>query len=61
MTDPVDFNEKRKQKAKRCEICGDLQHEFVGQCKRIAAITQEPDGGETFHLFPLPDEPPDAA
>lgn len=57
MTDPVDFDAKRKQKQKRCEICGEGQHEFVGQCRRIAAITSEADGSETYHLHPLPEPP----
>ena len=62
MTEPVDFNERKAKKQKRCEICGEPQHDFIGQCKRLAAITAEADGSETYHLFPLPDdEPPDAA
>jgi hypothetical protein len=60
MSDPVDFNEKKKAKAKRCQICGGEQHDFLGQCPRVAAITQEADGGETYHLYPI-DPPPDAA
>lgn len=60
MSDPVDFDAKRKAKQKkpRCEICGGDQHDFIGQCKRIAAITSEPEGGETYHLYPINDDPP---
>ncbi len=57
MSEPVDFNERKKAKAKRCQICGGEVHEFLGQCKRIAAITQDIDGSETYHLFPWDDEP----
>ncbi len=57
MTEPVDFDAKRKQKQKRCEICGEEAHDFIGQCKRISAITHESDGSETYHLFPWDDEP----
>ncbi len=57
MSEPVDFNEKRKAKQKRCQICGEEAHDFLGQCKRIAAITQDVDGSETYILHPWPDEP----
>lgn len=58
MTEPVDFDAKRKAKQKRCQICGGPVHDYLGQCRRIAAITQEEDGSDTYHLYPLPDEPP---
>ena len=61
MTDPVDFDAKRKAKQKRCEICGESLHEFIGQCKRIAAITAEADGSETYHLHPFADDDPPLA
>lgn len=57
MSEPVDFEQRKKAKEKRCQICGEKVHDFLGQCKRIMSITQEPDGGETYHLWPLDDEP----
>lgn len=60
MTEPVDLDAKRKAKQKRCQICGEEVHDFLGQCKRIAAITQEADGSETYHLHPYEDPPPAA-
>jgi hypothetical protein len=61
LMDPVSIDEKRKQKQKRCQICGEAQHDFLGQCKRVAAITQEADGGETYHLYPPEVTDPPAA
>jgi hypothetical protein len=55
MSDPVDLDAKRKAKAKKCEICGGPLHDFIGQCPRLESITQECDGSETFHLWPLDD------
>lgn len=60
MNEPVDFEARKKAKKVRCQICGEDAHEFVGQCRRIAAISQDPDGTETYILHPLP-EPPAAA
>lgn len=50
MTEPVDLDAKRKAKAPKCAICGHEQHEYVGQCPRIIAITEEEDGGTTYWL-----------
>lgn len=60
MTEPVDLNAKRKEKQPRCAICGSASHDYPGQCPRVYAVTDEPDGGVTYHLTPI-DEPPEAA
>jgi hypothetical protein len=55
MTDELDA--KRKAKAPRCEACGGAVHDYAGQCPRLAKITHEPDGGKTYWLYPIDDEP----
>ena len=55
MSETVDFNERKKAKRGRCQICGGDLHDFIGQCQRIESITQEADGAETYHLWPLDD------
>ena len=58
MTDkPVDLNAKRKEKQGRCAFCGEPTHDFLGQCSRISAVTEETDGSCTYHLSHN-DEPP---
>jgi hypothetical protein len=60
VTGPVSLDAKRTEKKGRCAICGKPAHEFVGQCHRVASITEEIDGSVTYTLYPL-DEPPEAA
>ncbi len=58
-TELVNLDAKRKAKEPKCAICGEAIHDFVGQCKRVIAITEESDGSTTYHLRPL--EEPDVA
>ena len=59
MSEPIDLESKRKAKQPRCQICGGPLHDFIGACPRVSAITQECDGSETYHLWPI--EEPDPA
>jgi hypothetical protein len=46
MTEPVDIDEKRREKAAkapRCDICGKPEHDYTGECRRIDSIE---------HIFP---------
>lgn len=61
MAEVTDLDAKRKAKEPRCAICGRPTHEYHGQCPRICAITEETDGSVTYHLFPVDDDPKDAA
>ena len=58
MTEIVSLESKRKEKEQRCAICGGKSHEFAGQCPRVHSVTEEVDGGITYHFTPLD---PDAA
>lgn len=60
MSDPVDLDAKRKAKVPKCEFCGGAGHESEAACPRVVAVTFEPDGGITYHLY-VPDLTPDAA
>lgn len=59
--EPVNLDAKRKSKEPKCMLCGGPLHDYIGQCRRLASVTQEIDGSETYHLHPIEDEPPDAA
>lgn len=62
MSEPTDLDARRKANAPRCQICAGPAHEFEAQCPRVSAITYEPDGGITYHLFIIePDDGPDVA
>lgn len=61
MAEPIDFGAKRKAKETKCALCGNAVHDFIGQCPRICAITEETDGSATYHLHPIEDEPKDSA
>jgi hypothetical protein len=52
----VDLDAKRKEKAAKCEVCGASAHIAPGMCPRVAAIYIDPEGGVTYHLWPI-DEP----
>jgi hypothetical protein len=54
--EPVNLDAKRKEKAPRCDICGEPLHDFIGQCRRIASVTNEADGATTWHLHPIEDD-----
>jgi predicted ATP-dependent serine protease len=60
MSETVDLDAKRKAKQPRCHLCGEAVHDWIGQCHRVTAITEETDGSITYHLSGQ-DDPPDAA
>ena len=55
--EPVNFDAKRKEKAPKCEFCGNPVHEFEAQCPRVIAVTFEADGGITYHLLGIESDP----
>jgi hypothetical protein len=56
MKEVVDLGQERKARAARCDICGNPIHDFVGQCPRIASVTNEVDGATTYHLHPIEED-----
>jgi hypothetical protein len=56
MKEVVDLDAQRKARIARCDICGNPIHDFVGQCPRIASVTNEVDGATTWHLHPIEDD-----
>jgi hypothetical protein len=44
MTEPVDFNERKKAKAPKCEFCGAEAHKETLMCDRICAVLYHSDG-----------------
>jgi len=59
--EPVDLDAKRREKVAKCMLCGEPLHDYIGQCQRLMSITEEVDGSETYHLWPLDEPPKDAA
>ena len=58
--EPISLDAKRKAKETKCALCGGSTHEFIGECPRVCAITEETDGSVTYHLREHED-PKDAA
>jgi hypothetical protein len=60
MTEPVDIDEKRREKAAkapRCDICGSPVHDYVGECARVDSIEHIFADGTAvrYYLRPIED------